>query len=143
MWPSHPDKTPQFFAWLTGAGIYHGKLEFEDQKPGDSLDSEKTLIAYNADTHVEMAPPVGMALTQFHCVLLYRDRWVGQEENWVWLDVVTFNTVGWKLYVFSIIRGCLRTSLTPGYEHYNCLFYIVINPLLLLTLCFLNIVSSC
>ena len=77
MWPSHPDKTPQFFAWLTGAGIYHGKLEFEDQKAGGTLFSEKTLIPYTSDTHVEVASPVGMALTQFHCMLLYRDRSVG------------------------------------------------------------------
>lgn len=76
VWPSHPDKSPQFFAWLTGAGIYHGKLEFEDQKPGGSLFSEKTLIPYSPDTHVEVTP-VGMALTQFHCMLLYRDRSVG------------------------------------------------------------------
>lgn len=76
VWPSHPDKTPQYFAWLTGAGIYHGKLEFEDQKVGGSLFSENTLIPYNSDLHVELTPPQGMALTQFHCVLLYRDRYV-------------------------------------------------------------------
>ena len=74
VWPSHPDKCPQFFAWLTGAGIFHGKLEFEDQKPGGSLLSEKTLIPYSPDSHIEVTPPVGMALTQFHCMMLYRDR---------------------------------------------------------------------
>lgn len=83
VWPSHPDKTPQFFAWLTGAGVYYGKLEFEDQKPGDSLFSEKNLIPYDHGQHSEVTPPVGMALTQFHCMLLYRDRWVC-----LWVGVV-------------------------------------------------------
>jgi len=77
VWPSHPDKTPSIFGWLTGAGVYHGRLDFEEQKvPGDSLFSDKTLIPYNSEQTSEMSHPVGMALTQFHCVLLYRDRYV-------------------------------------------------------------------
>ena len=81
VWPAHPDKTPRIFGWLTGAGVYYGTLEFEDQKCGDTLFAEKALIPYNTEQNVEGTPPVGMVLTQFHCVLLYRDRWVW---SWVW-----------------------------------------------------------
>ncbi len=78
VWPAHPDKTPVMFGWLTGAGVYHGRLEFEEQKvPGDTLFAEKTLIPYSSEQKSEVSYPVGLALTQFHCVLLYRDRWVG------------------------------------------------------------------
>ena len=76
VWPSHPDKTPQYFAWLTGAGIFYGGLDFDNQKPGDTI-SVGTIIPYSSEQHAEVTPPVSMVLTQFHCMLLYRDRCVG------------------------------------------------------------------
>ena len=70
LWPTKT--TPRSFAWLTGAGIYYGTLGFGDHRPGESLFVEKTLIPYGSD--LETSTPVGMALTEFHCLLLYRDR---------------------------------------------------------------------
>ena len=74
VWPTR--STPRAFAWLTGAGIYYGNLCFGDHKPGESLFLEKTLIPYSSGSHSETSTPVGMALTEFHCLLLYRDRCV-------------------------------------------------------------------
>jgi hypothetical protein len=71
LWPAKPNTIPLSFAWLTGAGIYYGQLGFGDHMPGESLFIEKTLIPYSQST--ASASPIGMALTQFHCVLLYRD----------------------------------------------------------------------
>lgn len=79
MWPTR--STPQSFAWLTGAGIYYGSLGFGDHKPGESLFLEKTLIPYSSGSHSETSTPVGMALTEFHCLLLYRDRCVCTSIN--------------------------------------------------------------
>ena len=97
VWPAHPDKSPRVFGWMTGAGVYYGRLEFENQKPGDTLIVEKELIPYSAEKNVELSPPVGMVLTQFHCVLLYRDRWV-----WLLPDVCVW------LYALA---SCLRNAL--------------------------------
>ena len=46
VWPTSPSKFPTSFAWLTGAGIYHGMLGFGDHQPGESLTLEKNLIPY-------------------------------------------------------------------------------------------------
>ena len=70
VWPAR--STPRSFAWLTGAGVYYATLGFGDHKPGESLFVDKSLIPYWSDS--ETSTPVGMALTEFHCLLLYRDR---------------------------------------------------------------------
>ena len=73
VWPSYPSR-PESFAWLTGAGVYYGQLGFGDHEPGESLFLDKVLIPYTSEQPSEMTPPMGMALTQFHCLLFYRDR---------------------------------------------------------------------
>lgn len=75
VWPNYPNR-PKSFAWLTGAGVYYGQLGFGDHEPGESLFLEKELIPYTSELPSEMTPPMGMALTQFHCLLFYRDRLV-------------------------------------------------------------------
>ena len=59
---------------LAGAGVYFGTLAFGDHQPGESLFVEKTLIPYGHEDHSEVVAPIGMCLTEFHCLLLYRDR---------------------------------------------------------------------
>ena len=87
VWPSQYKAVPKAFAWLTGAGIYYGKLGFGDHEAGESLFLEKTLIPYSSEQHSEFTPPVGMALTQFHCILLYRDRLVNIKGGRALLNV--------------------------------------------------------
>lgn len=72
VWPTR--SPPRSLAWLTGAGVYYVTLSLGRQQAGESVFVEKSLIPYWSDS--ETSTPVGMALTEFHCLLLYRDRWV-------------------------------------------------------------------
>ncbi|CAG8483434.1 620_t:CDS:10 [Paraglomus occultum] len=72
--------TPKTFAWLTGPGIYHGNLVFGSQDVGDSVIDSAHLLPYPA-TPSEIDPttvvseiPLSIALTEFHFILLYKER---------------------------------------------------------------------
>ncbi|RUP49144.1 Pep3/Vps18/deep orange family-domain-containing protein [Jimgerdemannia flammicorona] len=74
----HQRGVAQTFAWLTGPGIYHGNLVFGS---GDSVIDSTHLLPYPAtasDTDpsavVVSEVPLSIALTEFHFVLLYKDR---------------------------------------------------------------------
>ncbi|KAF9187387.1 hypothetical protein BGZ50_001965 [Haplosporangium sp. Z 11] len=68
------------FAWLTGAGIYHGNLIFGSQNVGDSVIDTPQLLPYPAtrlesDASKAMQEiPIAIALTEFHFILLYKER---------------------------------------------------------------------
>ncbi|KAI9322126.1 Pep3/Vps18/deep orange family-domain-containing protein [Dichotomocladium elegans] len=70
----------QTFAWLTGPGIYHGDLVFGSQDVGDSVIDNVQLLQYPATPAEDESGkliteiPIAVALTEFHFVLLYRDR---------------------------------------------------------------------
>lgn len=84
MWTPRGKKTARAIAWLTGPGIYHGILSFHDQQVGDSVIDSANLLPYPAmaldsqddqgreETVAEI--PLSIALTEFHFILLYRDR---------------------------------------------------------------------
>ncbi|KAH3742880.1 vacuolar protein sorting protein 18 [Pelomyxa schiedti] len=63
------------FAWLTGPGIYHGKISFVYQGSGDAVTTDTSLIRYPAkDPSAPPDPPLGIALTEFHYVLVYDQK---------------------------------------------------------------------
>ncbi|KAF9994787.1 hypothetical protein BGZ65_009573, partial [Modicella reniformis] len=66
------------FAWLTGAGIYHGNLVFGSQNIGDSVIDTPQLLPYPAtrqESDMSAAEiPIAIALTEFHLILLYKKR---------------------------------------------------------------------
>ncbi|KAI7896992.1 Pep3/Vps18/deep orange family-domain-containing protein [Mucor mucedo] len=68
------------FAWLTGPGIYHGALVYGSQNVGDSVVDDVQLLQYPAtpsdDDSGKLVTeiPISVALTEFHFVLLYKDR---------------------------------------------------------------------
>ncbi|KAI8344695.1 Pep3/Vps18/deep orange family-domain-containing protein [Chlamydoabsidia padenii] len=70
----------QTFAWLAGPGIYHGDLIFGSQNVGDSVIDNVQLLQYPSVPSDEesgrlvMEFPISLALTEFHFVLLYKDR---------------------------------------------------------------------
>ncbi|KAF7727857.1 hypothetical protein EC973_006970 [Apophysomyces ossiformis] len=70
----------QTFAWLTGPGIYHGDLVFGSQSVGDRVIDNVQLLQYPAtpsedDTgRLVTEIPISVALTEFHFILLYKDR---------------------------------------------------------------------
>ncbi|OJA16138.1 hypothetical protein AZE42_00083 [Rhizopogon vesiculosus] len=74
---------PKNLAWMTAPGIYHGTLNF-DPNSDDHIDSTQ-LHPYPAispgappGTSPSTAEvPVSISLTEFHFILLYRDRLVG------------------------------------------------------------------
>ena len=140
VWPGYP-KRPTSFAWMTGAGVYCGQLGFGDHEPGESLFLDKELIPYcgASEQPSELTPPMGMALTQFHCLLFYRDRSVSLHLPPPFLRVALppslsplppppltstsplpspnlhiICSAGWKLFVVSIKRECLKMHSTPG-----------------------------
>ncbi|KAF9902355.1 hypothetical protein BX616_001970, partial [Lobosporangium transversale] len=68
------------FAWLTGPGIYHGNLVFGSQNVGESVIDAPQLLPYPA-TRLEVDStttvseiPIAIALTEFHFILLYKER---------------------------------------------------------------------
>ncbi|EDO47847.1 predicted protein [Nematostella vectensis] len=59
---------PSSFAWLTGIGIYYGKLDFNAQDLTDNVITESKLLVK------EPVPPLSVGITGFHALLLYKDR---------------------------------------------------------------------
>lgn len=84
LWTAKGKKNARQLAWLTGPGIYHGMLSFHDQQVGDSVIESANLLPYPAmaleskdeQGHEETVAeiPLSIALTEFHFILLYRDR---------------------------------------------------------------------
>ncbi|KAK2461658.1 hypothetical protein APHAL10511_006121 [Amanita phalloides] len=72
-----PTSLPRNMAWLTGQGIYHGLLKF-DPDSEDQIDSAQ-LLPYPPlqDAPTTHTTPISMALTEFHFILLYKDRVIG------------------------------------------------------------------
>ncbi|KAI6153732.1 Pep3/Vps18/deep orange family-domain-containing protein [Pisolithus tinctorius] len=74
---------PKSLAWLTAPGIYYGTLNFE-QHVDDHIDSTQlfpypSLSQHSTSTASPPPPqvPLSIALTEFHLVLLYKDRLTG------------------------------------------------------------------
>ncbi|KAL0579371.1 tethering complex subunit [Marasmius crinis-equi] len=63
---------PKTLAWMTGPGIYHGNLNFSS--PSDDLIDSADVLPYPGPSSEF---PISVALTQFHYVLLYKDKIVG------------------------------------------------------------------
>ncbi|KAG0167963.1 hypothetical protein DFQ28_011230 [Apophysomyces sp. BC1034] len=70
----------QTFAWLTGPGIYHGNLVFGSQNMGENVIDNAQLLQYpssSSDNSLGQPVteiPIRVALTEFHFILLYKDR---------------------------------------------------------------------
>ncbi|KAI0660391.1 Pep3/Vps18/deep orange family-domain-containing protein [Cubamyces menziesii] len=77
---------PKIVAWMNAAGIYHGTLAF-DTRTDDLIDGAQLLPYPTIVSSPSLSPtrkndgvnnvPVSMALTEFHFLLLYRDRVLG------------------------------------------------------------------
>jgi hypothetical protein len=75
-------------AWLTGPGIYHGRLSLSSQESGDGIIESAQLLPYPVSSldstedasyddrrqERQTERPVGMALTEFHFILIYVDK---------------------------------------------------------------------
>lgn len=71
---------PNYFAWLTGSGVYHGKIVFADQAPREQLTDATELLPSDGsmdDVLVALvrthSQPLSLALLEFHFVLVFDD----------------------------------------------------------------------
>ncbi|XP_047128733.1 vacuolar protein sorting-associated protein 18 homolog isoform X1 [Hydra vulgaris] len=66
-------QTPKYFAWLTAQGVYFGELDFYkvEVKSNVTKKSRILLTTYNKN---EL--PVSISISEFHCILLYENRFV-------------------------------------------------------------------
>ncbi|KAF9462106.1 Pep3/Vps18/deep orange family-domain-containing protein [Collybia nuda] len=67
---------PKGMAWMTGPGIYHGSLNFAAAAE-DYIDSAQLLPYPTSLTDDVPEIPLSIALTEFHFILLYKDRIAG------------------------------------------------------------------
>lgn len=67
-----------FFAWLSGAGIYHGDLNFGAQHSSTDGDENfvenKGLLGYSKLINEEAIKPTSLAVSEFHFLLLIGDK---------------------------------------------------------------------
>jgi hypothetical protein len=74
----NPDQAlslPRRMAWMTGPGIYHGSLNI-DTDSEDHIDGA-ALLPYPSSDGTELGTPLSLSLTEFHFILLYKDRILG------------------------------------------------------------------
>lgn len=67
----HDAKT---FAWLTGPGVYQGDIDVSGAAGPNSVTTNTKLIPYGKDSDDMGANPIGMALTEFHMLIVYPSR---------------------------------------------------------------------
>ncbi|KAJ3569421.1 hypothetical protein NP233_g5052 [Leucocoprinus birnbaumii] len=74
--PDQAHSIPKRIAWMTAAGIYHGSLKI-DTESEDHIDNAQllpypSLLGLGANDF-----PLSLSLTEFHFLLLYKDRVIG------------------------------------------------------------------
>ncbi|TFK77229.1 hypothetical protein BDN72DRAFT_953692 [Pluteus cervinus] len=67
---------PQSLAWMTEPGVYHGTLNFESFSD-DMIDGAQLLPYPTLATSTAQETPISVALTEFHFILLYKNKIVG------------------------------------------------------------------
>lgn len=62
---------PKHFAWLTGPGVYFGGLDFQRSELKENITVDTRLLP---PTEIKPDVPLAIAVTEFHCILLYSNR---------------------------------------------------------------------
>ncbi|EGO05168.1 hypothetical protein SERLA73DRAFT_68797 [Serpula lacrymans var. lacrymans S7.3] len=113
---------PKCLAWMTGPGIYHGKLNF-DPNADDHIDSAQ-LLPYPSLSSPSISPsgavfgadaPLSMALTEFHFILLYKNKIIGicnLDEKQSYEDVL-------PLKPNEVVRGLTADPVRKTYWVYT------------------------
>ncbi|PWN40101.1 hypothetical protein IE81DRAFT_325904 [Ceraceosorus guamensis] len=84
-WGADIRKAPKSLAWLTGPGVYYGRLLFVEDSSDESVLVSANLLPYPAVSALEEQGedgavaeiPLSIALSEFHFLLLYQDRITG------------------------------------------------------------------
>ncbi|KAJ3790853.1 Pep3/Vps18/deep orange family-domain-containing protein [Lentinula aff. detonsa] len=69
--PEQANSLPRSLAWMTAPGIYHGNLNFESTS--DNFIDASDVLPYGTSEGVPELP-ISIAVTDFHYVILYKDR---------------------------------------------------------------------
>ncbi|KAJ3721541.1 Pep3/Vps18/deep orange family-domain-containing protein [Lentinula raphanica] len=72
--PEQANSLPRSLAWMTAPGIYHGNINFESTS--DDFIDAADVLPYTASASGSQLP-ISVALTDFHYVILYKDRIAG------------------------------------------------------------------
>eukprot|EP01132_Coremiostelium_polycephalum_P007999 gene7999-9842_t len=84
---------PQSYAWMIGSGIHFGDLVYGSQNTGDKFTTSTMMLHFRQDNFggdkfttstkkrpdhptIPPHPPISFALSQFHFLLLYEDRFI-------------------------------------------------------------------
>ncbi|XP_066913841.1 vacuolar protein sorting-associated protein 18 homolog isoform X1 [Clytia hemisphaerica] len=62
---------PKFFGWLTGPGVYFGQLDFSRSSLKQNVTTDSRLLK---PTEIQRDVPLSIGITEFHCILLYENR---------------------------------------------------------------------
>lgn len=76
---------PKYFAWLTSPGVYFGHLDFTRSTVKQNITTETRLLP---PTEIKAEAPIAIDITEFHCTLLYKNKFeticiLNDEEDFV------------------------------------------------------------
>ena len=66
--------TPQSFAWMTGTGVYCGRIDVSCASGPHSVTADTKLIQYQRDADERRDTPLSLVMTEFHILVLFADR---------------------------------------------------------------------
>ena len=66
--------SPRSFAWMTGTGIYCGRIDLSCSAGPHSVTVDTKLIQYQRDEDERPDTPLSIVLTEFHILVLFPDR---------------------------------------------------------------------
>ncbi|TDL28590.1 DigA protein [Rickenella mellea] len=104
---------PKIVAWMTGSGIYHGMMNY--MSTSDDFIDATALLQYPTFDVPSQSAPTSMALTEFHYVLLYKDRVVAICN----LDDRTVYEEGLPIKPGEVVRGIVSDPVRSTYWVYT------------------------
>jgi hypothetical protein len=99
---------PTSFAWMTGIGVYHGKINVTGSAGHDAVILNARLVQYPRDEGEGRDNPLSMVQTEFHVLVLFPDRLkaiCGLSEELVFCDLFR------DINRFGQVRGMCRDPL--------------------------------
>ncbi|KAI8088938.1 Pep3/Vps18/deep orange family-domain-containing protein [Halteromyces radiatus] len=72
-------RSSEIFAWVTGPGVYQGRIDVKSEKTDDLIDNAQlilypTSVLQDGSTQQQPDIPIAMSLTAFHIIFLYQHR---------------------------------------------------------------------
>jgi len=130
---------PEQAAWLNGAGIYHGKMVFGSQDKGQDVMQNGKLLPYPhikggggggsdllaGGSHGRPIAPLSTTLTEFHFLLLYRNRLVAINQ----LNEGIVFEEAFKSHTYGEMQGIATDTRKDAVWMYSDKFVFALNVL--------------